>query len=447
MYMFSVRDKKGQSLIEVLVGIAIGSLLISAATFGVAYVLRASRANQNIQTANLISQELLNNVRTFGEADWFNIASLTMGTSSHYFFANTGTSTLYAAYGEEGIFDDDPAVAFLTHRWGMDEKNTNEFFDSIGLYTSLGMSAANGVSHATSSCKISGCFRINETGAQEQDVVYAATAFSGSPVSISFFIKPEGVATSSAILKTVQLPYVETDPGFDLYTTSEGGVRARFFNGSGGTLELTNNEKNIFDNAWHLITATYDDAVLRLYIDDIGGNTASGSGYFPAWNPSATHFLFFGFSCGSSDCETLSDLYRGYMDDVRFYNRVLTIDEVKRILKAFPFIRYFSISDVCRTNDASSTVVEDIIPPCGSNIADPTTKKIIITTSWATPTGNTQVTLTDFITRWKNKVFLQSDWAGGTQSEDTVLTKPNDRFASSTGLDITSGGSIKLLGF
>lgn len=444
--MFHVRDRRGQSLIEVLVGVAIGAMLIAAATFGVAYVVRASRANQNIQTANLISQELLNNVRTIGEADWFNIATSSIMSNTHYFYLPISgyTSTGFVTLGEEGVFDDDPELDNLVFRWAMDEQEN--LLNKYGEIAILASGYTAGITYATStSCKIGGCFYFHSESTSSPDFIYPFTRFPGAPVTVSIFLKPEGSATTSTIFD----PFVFSGsqyPTYRLFTTPQGGVKTDFYNASGEVLTLTNNAKNIFDNAWHLITITYDDATLRLYIDDVESGVATGSGYFPIASTSESNLFLMG---GSYDVgvDGFLNLYSGYMDDFRLYNKVLTREEIQRIIKAFPFTRYFSVSDVCRTTDASSTVVEGIEPPCGSYIVDPTTKKVSIVASWLTSAGETHVTLNDFITRWKNKVFRQTDWVGGAQSEGTVLTEPNDKYASSSGLDITTGGALKLEGF
>jgi len=78
---------------------------------------------------------------------------------------------------------------------------------------------------------------------------------------------------------------------------------------------------NPTDNKWHHIVATHDNAVMNLYIDGIligTSPTPAGAGpYFPTDNYNL------GYGWGS--------YWKGSMDDLRFYKRVLTASEVTQL--------------------------------------------------------------------------------------------------------------------
>src|SRR3989304_6109207 len=73
----------GQSLIEILIGIAIGAILIGGAATTITLTLRSNVQNKNIQTASSLSQAILDKVTVYADADWHNIdGAVDCGTTS-----------------------------------------------------------------------------------------------------------------------------------------------------------------------------------------------------------------------------------------------------------------------------------------------------------------------------------------------------------------------------
>ncbi|PIR06364.1 hypothetical protein COY65_00380 [Candidatus Jorgensenbacteria bacterium CG_4_10_14_0_8_um_filter_39_13] len=106
---------------------------------------------------------------------------------------------------------------------------------------------------------------------------------------------------------------------------------------------------------------------------------------------------------------------------------------------------FFSIENVCRSDDSSSTITGTA--PCVSGSSDdPSTQKITSYAQWQAGGKTTQVTIFNYLTRWKNKVFKQTDWSGGSGQEGP-LTDPNNQYASSTNVNASTSGSIKIQGF
>jgi len=82
---------KGQSLIEVLLAVAIGAILITA---GVALIVPALQSNtqaSKIQVASSLGKELLDNVRVWSEGNWNNVLLLATGTSNTYYLNATSS--------------------------------------------------------------------------------------------------------------------------------------------------------------------------------------------------------------------------------------------------------------------------------------------------------------------------------------------------------------------
>jgi type II secretory pathway pseudopilin PulG len=88
--------------------------------------------------------------------------------------------------------------------------------------------------------------------------------------------------------------------------------------------------------------------------------------------------------------------------------------------------RYFRVSDACR--DASGGTLTPA--PCGGGTpnSDPSTKQITIGYSWI---GAATTTISEYLTRANNSIFMQTDWSGG-QNQAGPVTSSNSLFASST---------------
>lgn len=86
-----IKNHKGQALIEILVGLFVTGILISAATAAVVVTLRSNLESKNFQTASSLNQELMDSVKTVSEADWHYIYNLGKGPSTQYYVAASGT--------------------------------------------------------------------------------------------------------------------------------------------------------------------------------------------------------------------------------------------------------------------------------------------------------------------------------------------------------------------
>ena len=73
------KTNSGQSLIEILIGIAVGVIIIGGVTATIAVTLRSNVQNKNVQSATSLSQELVNKLTDFASANWHNIDTLGSG--------------------------------------------------------------------------------------------------------------------------------------------------------------------------------------------------------------------------------------------------------------------------------------------------------------------------------------------------------------------------------
>jgi len=71
--MKSFNDTAGQSLMEIIISLTIGVILMAAAAAAIIPTLRNNSESQNVQTANSLAQEYLDNIQNLAESNWLNI--------------------------------------------------------------------------------------------------------------------------------------------------------------------------------------------------------------------------------------------------------------------------------------------------------------------------------------------------------------------------------------
>lgn len=104
--LFTIRysRNKGQSLIEILIALVVGSIFIIGAATIIIPSLRLNTQANRIQVGAALGKELLENVRVSSEADWYEIYKFNKG--SHEFdlqHLTTSTSPFAVIAGKEII--------------------------------------------------------------------------------------------------------------------------------------------------------------------------------------------------------------------------------------------------------------------------------------------------------------------------------------------------------
>ncbi|MDP3015139.1 MAG: prepilin-type N-terminal cleavage/methylation domain-containing protein [bacterium] len=133
---------------------------------------------------------------------------------------------------------------------------------------------------------------------------------------------------------------------------------------------------------------------------------------------------------------------------------ILASGSTSTIAEGRTFTRYFSIENVNRNLCGAGDITTDAASSCaigpGSSgiIEDPSTQKITSIVSWtAGGSAGGSINKVQYLTRSQNKVFVQSDWSGGTGQEGPI-TSENNKFATSTNINYsTTTGSIIIQGF
>ncbi|HEY4475220.1 MAG TPA: prepilin-type N-terminal cleavage/methylation domain-containing protein [Candidatus Paceibacterota bacterium] len=106
--VIKIKNQSGQSLVEILIAVAVGGALILAASTLIAVVLRVSATNKYLQAASYLSQELLDEVTVYSEAKWYystsppnyGIYNLAKGSGNHYYL-NISVSPFQWVQGDE----------------------------------------------------------------------------------------------------------------------------------------------------------------------------------------------------------------------------------------------------------------------------------------------------------------------------------------------------------
>lgn len=133
---------------------------------------------------------------------------------------------------------------------------------------------------------------------------------------------------------------------------------------------------------------------------------------------------------------------------------ILASGSTSTIAEGRTFTRYFYIENVGRDSCGIGAITTNATTSCnmepgsGYVAEDPSTQKITSVVSWtAGGSAGGSINKVQYLTRSQNKVFIQSDWSGGTGQEGPI-TAENNQFATSTNINYsTTTGSIKIQGF
>lgn len=122
------------------------------------------------------------------------------------------------------------------------------------------------------------------------------------------------------------------------------------------------------------------------------------------------------------------------------------------------YISFFYVQNICRSDGGEIRGVTDGDGSENGNnnnnacdeaggYDDPSTQKISIYTKWPTGSSVAELKVVDYITRWQNAVFEQTDWSGGADELRGPITYTDNKYASSTNITTSTAGSIKIEGF
>jgi hypothetical protein len=357
-------------------------------------------------------------VRSFTAGNWQDLYTLTKGSETRYFLLASST-VLAAIEGREGIIAGDATHGLIGH-WKFDEAMGGVVYDFAA--SSTGVFA--GSPTRVASCRVSACVRFD--GPLDSDYVDAGNSTLFTPPLVTImgwvqFTNPTG--NSEGIISAGD---GSAAPVYELVKESDASLR--FSVKTGGVATASTAGTFLIDAGWHHVAGTYDGTGIFLYVDgkEQASSTASGM-------PGTVTRMVLG---GRWVLGSAGSFLTGLLDEARVYNRALTRDEVRRIATAVPLTRSFFVEDVNRDNDGNIAA---------TGVLDPSTQKVTASTEWSLlSAAPAEMKMTQFLTRWRNAVFRQTDWSRGSGSEGPI-TQPTMQFATSTNVN-TSLGSIRIEG-
>lgn len=421
MFPFRGSSRAGQSLIEILVAIAVGTLMIVAALTVISPSLRSSGDASKMQAAVSIGEDLLEAAKVFADSNWHNVYDLQKTTSSKYFLM-TQSSPYSLATGTESVSADKVSQG-LGGYWKMDESQGNIIYDYSGANATG--SAVNAI--ATTSCKVGDCRVFNGTNAYIT-LPTSTLKLQYASMTISAWIYLTSYATGT--LGPTVISNTDTD-GFALHIND--GYPTVDLKLSGGTVSQAIGSSRVPLSTWAHVAMTYDGSSVRTYVNGALQGTAAGSGYVK--NTANTNTcLFIGAEPSGCTAQGAEFYFPGRLDDVRVYSRALSSSEITRIVGAQIYNRYFTVENVNRDGSGNITT--------GAGSDDPSTQKITVTYGWPDKTS----AIYAYVTRSKSQIFLQTDWSGGSGVTGPT-TSTSNTFATSSNIDYsTTTGSIRLKG-
>jgi len=429
----SCNYSRGQSLVEIIVAVGVGAILIGGTVGILTPVLRSNTETKNVQFATSLAQQYLDSLRNISEESWLNIYNLSKGNGNKYILVASSTRNIVVA-GEEGVFDND-VFSGLVGNWKFDEVTGATAYDFSG-YGNHGALVSNPTRVSSSNCKLGECLGFDSTN--RVDIIKSSSLAFTTAFTVSAWVKPTDCAHGASGHNTV----VAQESGLLLAFNNSCQV-ANYVNTGDVWKGPDGGGKTIPTGEWSHLTMVWNGSNILSYFN---GALISGSGV-PAsgsWTNSAYNY-YIAVRPDFGGIQT----FNGSIDDVRIYNRALSASEVNQLYQDRDFVRYFYVENVSRELCGVGDITSEATTTCSSGAGsagaanDPSTQKITVSISW--PQGGL-VSKTEYLTRTRNNVFVQTDWSGGAGQEGPI-TSANNQFSSSTRVDYsTSTGSIRMQG-
>ncbi|MFH1725245.1 MAG: LamG-like jellyroll fold domain-containing protein [Elusimicrobiota bacterium] len=155
----------------------------------------------------------------------------------------------------------------------------------------------------------------------------SALDFSGNEFTLEAWINPR--ATNGDYRSIIaKMGWDDTSRwSYHLAVTDRGGLHANFANEHGWSFALSSREASIQAGVWQHVAATYDGAILRLYIDGVEAASREAGG-----GPRQNDYPVSIGRWTSGD----PNQFAGAIDDAAVYNAVLSADEIQSHYLAGP---------------------------------------------------------------------------------------------------------------
>lgn len=141
----------------------------------------------------------------------------------------------------------------------------------------------------------------------------------------------------------------------------------------------------------------------------------------------------------ASSTEKWQNLYQLTKPSAHYYPAqssgkwVLNAGDETVTIDGIAFTRYFTVDNVSR--DSSTRNIEAAYNAAND---DPSTQLVTVNVSWV---GGTPLIVSEYVTRWRNKVCVQTAWTGVGAGPATC---PATNYGAQTNIDTSVSGQLKL---
>ncbi len=427
-------NPEGQLLVELLIALLVGGIFILGATVGINMILRYDFETRGIQAASSFAYDMINGVETSAFNNWQNISTLQKGQGYHYYLIPQATSSVAVAGDESTLFND--IRSGLVGQWKLDEDAGTIAYDSSGNFNN-GTLMNNPTRLQPNNCQVGSCIQFN--GTNQYITVPDASNGSLDPTSqysIAFWMNSTSAATYAFMISKTNSG---AGGGYEVFLSGGGSVRFSSCNltgsCSGGYFDVSTPLK-YNDGKWHYVVATAQtNSTAKIYVD---GTMVVQSGTVTQNNIANSYNLIIGGRGTGGGTP-----FQGDLDDVRIYNRALSLDEIQTLYNSSVYTKYFYITDVNRDQCAAGNITTSSPLACVGQTgisADPSTEEVTAVATWQ---GNRNVTFSKYLTRSNSSVIDQNDWRGGS-GDSGIATAATSTFLSSSNITYTPTQQLSL---
>lgn len=429
---------RGQSLVEVLVGIAIGAIFIVGAAMIIAPSLQIGKQTTQVQVKTELATELGDNIRAWAAGNWNNVLVLATGTANDYHL-NATTSPFAVAVTRAGSTTTSTATIALVQSTSTGEYSATTENWTMGAPPLAGDTIVVWVTDASGGFSVSdnggntyhsATGEINNSGCgQVQKIFYANNvAATSSPLTLTVsnaagsfdtdvILEYSGIATSSVLDATSTMPTQNVANGSTSAMTLSGSSDLAFSGyvgcaGSAGTAGAN-------------YTLEYHDNSIQFAVED--WSTAAGT-VKGVWTNSKNNVAL-----------TAAAFKAGIITNITPTTYATGTEVINETINSGleMFGRYFYLSDVYRDVNGNVTTT------ASGNNYDPSTKLVTVVVSASTTPATPTTTMSFYLTRNESTNFSQTSW-GGSSGVAGPLTVAGTGFMGSSDITVTATGSIQI---
>ncbi len=256
------KNEAGQSLIEIIIALAIGALLVGAASMAIIVVLQSSSTSQIQQSATILGQDIMEKARAFSLGSWDDLYGLTKGSSTLYYFYTTSTQ-FAILQGKEGIVANDIRDNLVGY-WKFDEGSgttAHDYSDNSNVGTLQG-----GVTRATSTCRVGYCLDFD--GTNDYVDVGDPNNFNTDKGTIAAWVK--WVSSPSSGINSGGSIFSSSDTAVDYYTLAfwiASNGKVEIHSHIGGTVGHIRSTTALNVNEWYHLVGLSDGNTYKIYIN------------------------------------------------------------------------------------------------------------------------------------------------------------------------------------